>query len=78
MMHGMGVLLLSAVAGYWVLERASMHKGNLKRIGLVLGTAIIVLGLLGYACLLGCPGKGGMMKGGMCPFTRPWSATPPQ
>lgn len=74
MMHGMGVMLLAAVAGYWVLERASTHKGNLKRVGQVLGIAIILLGLLGYACALGCGGKKfGGMRGGFCPFTKPAS-----
>ena len=71
MMHGMGVMLLASVAGYWVLERASNHKGNLKRIGQVLGIAIIVLGLLGYACALGCGKRfGGMRGGGFCPFSK--------
>ena len=73
MMHGMGIMLLASVAGYWVLERASNHKGNLKRVGQVLGIAIIILGLLGYACALGCTaqfGKGMRRGGGFCPFSK--------
>ena len=73
MMPGMGVMLLAAVAGYWVLERASTHKGNLQRIGQVLGIAIIVLGLLGYACALGGWKVFGGRHGGFCPFSKPAS-----
>ena len=68
-MHGAGILLLCAVAGYWVLERASERKGSLRRIGLMVGTSIIILGLLGAALSISCGGdRGGMMKGGLCPF----------
>ena len=76
-MHGVGVLMLCAVAGYWVLERASVHKGSLRRIGLMVGTTIIILGLLGAALSISCGGgRGGMMKGGLCPFHKPYA--PPQ
>ena len=42
-----GLLLLTAIGGYWVMERADAHKGQLKRVGTLLGSAIIVLSLLG-------------------------------
>ena len=50
MVYGSGVLLLTAVAGYWVLERAETHKGSLKRVGKVLGWIVIVASLIGAAC----------------------------
>ena len=69
MVHGMTGLLLTAVAGYWVLERSQEHKGNLKRVGQLLGVAIIVLSFLGLICAMWYPGKPGVMgKGGLCPF----------
>ena len=72
MAHGIGVLLLAAIGGYWVLERAASHKGNLKRVGQLLGTAIIVISLLGVACKAWCALKcptGSMGKGAFCPYT---------
>lgn len=50
MMHGTGLLLLSAVAGYWVLERSAAHKGQLKNLGQVIGWVVIVTSLVGMAC----------------------------
>ena len=41
------MLLLSLIGGYWLLERAENHKGELRRIGRLLGSLIIVLGLFG-------------------------------
>ena len=71
--HGAAVLMLSAIGGYWVLERSSGHKGNLKRVGEWLGGAIILLSVLGVAYhVSGAVSKcrqDGMMKGGFCPFS---------
>ena len=83
-MHGGGVagLLLAAIGGYWVLERAEGHKGSLRKVGRLLGGLIIIVSLVGMLCkiwcLAVCPmGKGGMMgKGGYCPFTIPKSSAP--
>ena len=49
-MHGLGILLLAAVAGYWVLERATGRRGQLQKVGLMLGSIVIVVSLLGVAC----------------------------
>ena len=77
-MHGVGLLLLSAVAGYWVLERSSVHKGELKRVGQLLGGLVIVVSLIGVVCTVACMaggmgcgsmGMGKGMKGTSCPFT---------
>ena len=69
MTHSVGVLLLTAVAGYWVLERAASHKGNLKNVGQLLGAAIIIISLVGVACKIWCAAKCPTgMKGGFCPY----------
>ncbi|HBQ38409.1 MAG: hypothetical protein A3B73_01290 [Omnitrophica WOR_2 bacterium RIFCSPHIGHO2_02_FULL_63_39] len=75
MLHGSGLLLLSSVAGYWVLERASSHKGQLKSVGQLIGWVVIVTSLVGLTCRIWslatgkafCPigGKGGYF----CPLT---------
>ena len=79
---GTAALLVSAAAGYWVLERAQTHtKGALKRVGQLVGWAII---LCSFFCLLWCAQCAGMWRGyggkGMCPFTRtgpPTTSTQP-
>jgi hypothetical protein len=66
MMQSIAMFLLTAAAGYWVLERAESHKeGMVRRLGRVLGIIIIVLSFIG----IGTSGKLGkrhyrMMKGG--------------
>lgn len=80
--HGVGVLLLAAVAGYWVLERAETHKGDLRRVGKGLGWLIIVASLIGVVCKVWCyagypSGAMGMGKRGfMCPFSKFGSMSP--
>ena len=49
-MHSTGLLLLSAVAGYWVLERSLNHKGSMRRAGQILGAVVILLGIAGAVC----------------------------
>ena len=77
MVHGSGVLLLATVAGYWLLERAETHKGQLRSVGRFLGWLIIVTSLLGVACRVWalstgtggwCPVGSGKGFGGLCPF----------
>ena len=68
---GGGLLLLSAVAGYWVLERAETHKGSLRRSGRVVGWIIIVSSFVGLICRIACATNCPIgMPGGMgfCPF----------
>ena len=65
MVSGSGVLLLASIGGYWVLERASTHKGGLKRIGQILGGVIIAVSLIGVACRVWYLATG---TGGFCPF----------
>ena len=81
-MHGVGLFLLSAVGGYWVLEQASSHKGELQRVGRLLGSIIIVMSLIGvgYGAVSMIGGRAGCnmedgrmgkhaMMGYSCPFT---------
>ena len=63
--HGLVGLLLAAVAGYWVLERASAHKGQLQKIGFFVGSFVIVLSFVGVICSIWCFGTA---KSWMCPF----------
>ena len=72
MSYGVGALLIAAVGGYWVLERAARQKGNLKKVGQLLGTVIIIVSLIGVACKVWCTVKcppGSMGKVGWCPYT---------
>ena len=71
--HGTAVLLLTAAIGYWVLERASAQKKELKMVGQLVGTAIIVLSFIGVACkiyYLSKYGKGRYCPAGtLCPYS---------
>lgn len=40
MVHGVELLLVSAIGGYWVLERAETHKGQLRSVGRMLGVVL--------------------------------------
>ena len=60
MYHGVGLLFLTAIGGYWVLERAETHKGQLRQVGRVLGTVIIVASLMGAVCRVWCLAAGAM------------------
>jgi hypothetical protein len=65
-MSGTGLLLVAAVAGYWLLERAQTHQGGLRVLGRVLGALIIIVALMGTACkVFVCMGSA---KSGMCPL----------
>jgi hypothetical protein len=77
MAHGVGILLLAAIGGYWLLERAEQHKGGLRRTGRLLAAFIIAVSVVGSLCKIACAGYGGkgwcpthsMGKGGSCPFS---------
>ena len=74
--HGVGILLLAAVGGYWVMERAQTHKAPLKKFGQFLGGLIIAVSLIGVACRVWYLATCAMAKGGYCPFTS--KMAPPQ
>jgi len=79
MSHGTGFLLLSAAVGYWVLERASTHKGQLKHIGFFVGSFLIIVSVLGVLCYVWCASAGKLgycpmgkgVKGAYSPYQRP-------
>jgi hypothetical protein len=76
--HGIGLLLVTVVAGYWVLERAETHKGDLRRVGKALGWLIIVASLIGIACRVWCYATcppGAMGKKSFCPFSKGGAAS---
>jgi len=79
MVYGIGALLVGAVAGYWVLERAEKHKGGLQRIGRIIGWVVILISFIGVACrALGCFGPfDGSGKRGWCPFSSSKTAPAP-
>lgn len=67
--HGVGLLLISAAAGYWVLTQAAGQKNQMKKIGNFVGLIIIVVSLLGTACKIYYQVTGATGKGYLCPFT---------
>ncbi len=75
MTHGIGVLLLGAVAGYWVLERAETHKTALRPVGRFLGLLVILVSIASALCALWCPTGMSRSGKGLCPFM-PKSAPP--
>ncbi len=72
---GVALLLFTAIGGFWVIERALNHKGQLKKFGMFLGSLIILMSLLGALGQMAmiCSWKKqhgfGMMGKGSCPFT---------
>lgn len=60
-------LLLSAAAGYWVLERAEHQKGRIRTIGRIVAGLILVLSLGGVLCkVTACmQGRGSFCAKGM-------------
>ena len=50
MYGGVGLLLIAAVGGYWVLERSVSHRGRLRQIGQLVGGLIIIVSLVGVGC----------------------------
>jgi hypothetical protein len=69
-----GVLLLTVIGGYWMLERAEAQKGPLQRLGRVLAIFVITVSVIGAICQVVCVASGncGSMAAGSkyyCPMT---------
>lgn len=62
-------LLISAAAGYWVLERAERQRGRLKTVGRIVGWLVVILSFVGVAGRL-CYAKGAIGGKLGCPFMR--------
>ena len=75
--HGTAELLLSMVAGYWVLERAATHKGRLRALGRLIGGLILIVALVGTVCRIWF-----ITTGAHRPFPRslwcPWKSGSPE
>ena len=76
MVHGVAPLLISAAAGYWVVTQAAGQKARVKKLGQILGWAIVLVSVAGAACKLyamaTCQPLGKLycpIGGKMCPFT---------
>jgi len=54
MNHSVGMLLIAAVAGYWLLERSIKQRGRMKPFGKLLSAFIITVSLIGVICQLTC------------------------
>lgn len=77
MVQSIGALLVAAVAGYWVLERAEKQKGGLRRIGRIIGWVVILTSLIGVTCRVwGCFGSFDGSGKKWCPYA-PSSKTAP-
>ena len=64
MVHGIELLVVTAIGGYWVLERAETHKGQLRSVGRLLGVLVIVASLIGAVSRVWCVAS----SVGYCPF----------
>ena len=72
--HGMSMLLITSAVGYWVLTQSQKEKNNVKKIGQLLGFAIILISVLGAACKIygavqACKAGNCPMGISSCPFT---------
>jgi hypothetical protein len=77
--HGTVGLLLSMVAGYWVIERASTHKGRLRSLGQLVGGIILIVALVGTTCRVWATAAGackGRSSAIWCPW-KPGATQPP-
>ena len=76
--HSVVGLLISAAAGYWVLTQSEKEKGRVKKMGQLLGLAIIAVSVAGTVCkiyYLTTSSKGAFCPPGpLCPFTGKSSA----
>ena len=52
MTHGIAPLLIAAAAGYWVVTQAAGQKAQVKKLGQILGWAIVLVSVAGAACKL--------------------------
>ena len=64
--HGMSMLLITSAVGYWVLTQSQKEKNNIKKVGQLLGIAVIALSVLGAACKVYCLAQ--LCKSDQCPM----------
>ena len=59
-LHGVSSLLITSAVGYWVVTQAQKEKGQVKKLGQLLGAIIVLVSLVGVGCKIyvlatGCP-----------------------
>jgi len=64
MHYGVEGLLLTALGGYFVVERSAAQKGRVRKIGRFVGGLVIIVSFLGVACRVWCLAAG---TKGYCP-----------
>ena len=67
MAHGLGLFMISAAAGYWVLVQASGQRNQMKKLGQYLGLIIIAISLAGAACKIYHLATGKSLIRSLCP-----------
>ena len=79
--QGIGVTLITAAVGYWVLVTSEKEKGQVKKTGQILALIIILISLAGAACrVIGFARAKGYCPGGKmaCPFVgKPMGSSQP-
>lgn len=68
-LHGINGLLLSAAAGYWVYTQAEKEKNRVRKLGQLLGLAIIAISVVGAGCKIYYRITGKAAGKFFCPFT---------
>ncbi|GEM_PF-3250555 len=70
MLYDGGMLLVAALGGYLVLERAAKQKGLLKQVGQLIGWFVMFAGVAGVICQASmCMSRHCAMGKGQCPFS---------
>ena len=70
-------LLISAAAGYLVLERAERQRNRIKTVGRIVGWLIVIASFAGVLCRVCYIAKGPMAGKVACPFMGAPKPPPP-
>ena len=68
-LHGVSDLLITAAVGYWVVTQAQKEKGQIKKLGQLLGIIIVFISLVGAGCRIYCFAKSSPIGKMACPYT---------
>lgn len=69
LLQGVSGLLLSAAAGYWVYTQAEKEKPRVRKLGQLLGLAIIAVSVVGTGCKIYYLVTGNAPGKFFCPYT---------
>ena len=67
-LHGVSSLLITSAVGYWVVTQAQKEKGQVKKLGLLLGIIIVLVSLVGVGCKIYSLATGCPMSKITCPY----------